>query len=66
MIRLRLAAEGATIDGATRERLTQMIDIVEGAFEEVRAVSHGLYPPELLDQGSSLRCIRSSDGLRRR
>jgi signal transduction histidine kinase len=51
MIRLGMAAEDAASDGATRDRLSQLIDDVEGTLEEVRAVSHGLYPPVLLDLG---------------
>ena len=51
MIRLGMAAEDATVDAATRDRLTLLTDDVEGALEEVRAVSHGLYPPVLLDLG---------------
>ena len=51
MIRLGMAADDATIDDATRDRLAQLTDDVEGTLEEVRAVSHGLYPPELLDLG---------------
>ena len=51
MIRLGMAAEDATVDGATRDRLTLITGDVEEALEEVRAVSHGLYPPVLLDLG---------------
>jgi signal transduction histidine kinase len=51
MIRLGLATDEATVDGATRDRLTLIADDVETAFEEVRAVSHGLYPPLLRDSG---------------
>ena len=51
MIRLGLAAEDATVDGATRDRLTVIADNVEEALEEIRAVSHGLYPPLLSDSG---------------
>jgi signal transduction histidine kinase len=51
MIRLGMGAEDATIDSATRDRLSQLIDDVEGTLEEVRAVSHGLYPPVLLELG---------------
>ena len=47
---LELAAD-ATVDGATRDRLIEIADNVEGALEEVRAVSHGLYPQLLSDSG---------------
>ena len=51
MIRLGMAAEDATFDDATRDRFTVIAGEVEEALEEVRAVSHGLYPPVLLDLG---------------
>jgi signal transduction histidine kinase len=51
MIGLGMAAEDATADGATRDRLTGIADNVEEALQEVRAVSHGLYPPLLADSG---------------
>ncbi len=47
---LELAAE-ATVDGATRDRLIDIGDHVDGALEEVRAVSHGLYPQLLSESG---------------
>ncbi len=47
---LELAAE-ATVDGATRDRLVDIGDNVDGALEEVRAVSHGLYPQLLSESG---------------
>jgi signal transduction histidine kinase len=49
-IRLELAAD-ATADGATRDRLVEIADNAEGALEEIRAVSHGLYPQLLSDSG---------------
>ena len=47
---LELAAD-ATVDGATRDRLVDIADNAEGALEEIRAVSHGLYPQLLSDSG---------------
>ena len=50
----------ATVDGPIRDRLTVIGDNVEDALEEVRAVSHGLYPPLLSDSGlvAALRAIQ--------
>ena len=54
---LELAAE-ATVDGATRDRLVDIGDNVDGALEEVRAVSHGLYP-QLLSESGLVAALKS-------
>lgn len=49
-INLGLAAEAAG-DTVTRTRLDEIAESVEEAIDEVRDVSHGLYPPVLSDWG---------------
>ena len=55
-----LAAEEAPVDGAIRDSLTMIDDNVQDALEEVRAVSHGLYPPLLSGSGlvAALRAVQ--------
>ena len=65
-IRLGLAAEARPSTARPAIGSPTIADNVEDALEEVRAVSHGLYPPLLSDSGSSRRCSRSSGGRRYR
>jgi signal transduction histidine kinase len=55
-----LAADEAPVDGSIRDSLTMIDDNVQDALEEVRAVSHGLYPPLLSAKGLvvALRAIQ--------
>ena len=55
-----LVAEEAPVDGAIRDSLTMIDANVQDALEEVRAVSHGLYPPLLSASGlvAALRAIQ--------
>jgi signal transduction histidine kinase len=50
-IDLSLAAELDAADSAMRSRLTAIGQSVEEALDELREVSHGLYPPALSDWG---------------
>ena len=50
MIRLGMAADAA-VDAESRDRLTAISAGLDDALEEIRAVSHGLYPPLLADLG---------------
>ena len=50
-IELGLAAELPTTDEPMRARLTRIGDHVVEAFDELREVAHGLYPPVLSDWG---------------
>jgi signal transduction histidine kinase len=49
-LRLALTAEGAG-EPATRSRLEHLGGTLEEAIDEVREVSHGLYPHTLMEQG---------------
>jgi signal transduction histidine kinase len=55
-----LAADEAPVDGTMRDSLAMIDDNVQDALEEVRAVSHGLYPPLLSAKGLvvALRAIQ--------
>lgn len=50
-IGIELVAEKPTVDEPTRDRLESIVDNVQGALDEVRAVSQGLYPPVLSNMG---------------
>jgi signal transduction histidine kinase len=50
-IGIELVAEKPTVDEPTRDRLGSIVDNVQGALDEVRAVSQGLYPPVLSNMG---------------
>jgi signal transduction histidine kinase len=50
-IQLGLASDGSTKDPELRHRLRKIGDGVEEALDELRDISHGLYPPVLTDRG---------------
>src|SRR4051812_7705537 len=61
-IGLDLTVDQATVDHATRDRLTRIAGDVDSALDEIRAVAHGLHPPLLSDAG----LVAALQGIRRR